>query len=143
MEYRDYYAVLDVPRNATQAEIKRAYKKCARKYHPDVSKAPDAEKKFILIKEAYEALKDPKKRAAYDRLGDNWQTGQEFTAPPDWERNFHFSSDSYTQGDAAAFSDFLNLCSAIRLYARLITLAILFVISASRARVKISMLKSR
>ncbi|MGF1756556.1 DnaJ domain-containing protein [Photobacterium sagamiensis] len=108
MEYRDYYATLDVPRTATQAEIKRAYKKLARKYHPDVSKEADADKKFILVREAYEALKDPKKRAAYDQLGDSWRTGQEFTAPPNWERNFHFSGDSFSQGDDAAFSDFFE-----------------------------------
>ncbi|PSW05794.1 DnaJ C-terminal domain-containing protein [Photobacterium lipolyticum] len=108
MEYRDYYAILDVPRNATQADIKRAYKKLARKYHPDVCKEADADKKFIQVREAYEALKDPKKRAAYDQLGDSWHSGQEFTAPPNWERNFHFSGDNFTQGDAAAFSDFFE-----------------------------------
>ena len=108
MEYRDYYAILGVPRDATLADIKRAYKKCARKYHPDVSKDTDAKQKFIEAKEAYEVLKDPKKRAAYDQLGEDWQAGQEFSAPPGWERNFQFSGDSFTQGDAAAFSEFFE-----------------------------------
>ncbi|MDX1300840.1 DnaJ C-terminal domain-containing protein [Photobacterium sp.] len=108
MEYRDYYATLDVPRNASQADIKRAYKKLARKYHPDVCKEADADKKFMQVREAYEALKDPKKRAAYDQLGDSWRSGQEFTSPPNWERNFHFSGDNFTQGNGAAFSDFFE-----------------------------------
>ncbi|MDF2153412.1 DnaJ C-terminal domain-containing protein [Vibrio sp. CAU 1672] len=108
MEYRDYYAILNVPRDATLADIKRAYKKCARKYHPDVSKDPSAKQKFIEAKEAYEVLRDPKKRAAYDQLGEDWQAGQEFTAPPGWERNFQFSGDNFTQEDAAAFSDFFS-----------------------------------
>lgn len=108
MEYRDYYAILGVPRDTTQADIKRAYKKSARKYHPDVSKDPDAQQKFIQAKEAYEVLKDPQKRAAYDQLGKDWHTGENFDVPPDWEGNFEFSSDGFTQGDAAAFSDFFE-----------------------------------
>ncbi|MEJ2765170.1 DnaJ C-terminal domain-containing protein [Photobacterium sp. MCCC 1A19761] len=108
MEYRDYYAILEIPRDATLADIKRAYKKSARKYHPDVSKDPDAQRKFIQAKEAYEVLKDPQKRAAYDQLGKDWHTGQNFHVPPDWEGNFEFSSDGFNQGDAAAFSDFFE-----------------------------------
>ncbi len=108
MEYRDYYAILGVPRDATLADIKRAYKKCARKYHPDVSKDANAQQLFIQAKEAYEVLKDPKKRAAYDELGEDWKSGQEFTAPPGWKHNFKFSSDGFTQGDASAFSEFFE-----------------------------------
>ncbi|MDV6250319.1 DnaJ C-terminal domain-containing protein [Vibrio sp. EA2] len=108
MEYRDYYAILGVPRDATLTEIKRAYKKCARKYHPDVSKEANAKQQFIQAKEAYEVLKDPKKRAAYDELGEDWTSGQEFKAPPNWKRNFQFYSDGSSQGDPGAFSDFFE-----------------------------------
>src|SRR3569623_1770807 len=82
MEYKDYYKILGVGRTATQDEVKRAYRKLARKYHPDVSKEADAEAKFKEVGEAYEVLKDPEKRAAYDQLGANWKAGQEFAPPP-------------------------------------------------------------
>ncbi len=108
MEYRDYYEILGVPRNASLADIKRAYKKCARKYHPDVSKEADAKLKFVQAKEAYEVLKDPKKRAAYDELGADWDAGEDFTTPPNWERNFHFTSENFSSEDASAFSDFFS-----------------------------------
>ena len=72
MRYKDYYAVMGVERDAAQDEIKRAYRKLARKYHPDVSKEPDAEARFKELGEAYEVLKDPEKRAAYDKLGKDW-----------------------------------------------------------------------
>ena len=75
----------------TQDEIKRAYRRLARKYHPDVSKEPDAEAKFKELQEAYEVLKDPEKRAAYDQLGENWRAGQDFRPPPDWGKGFEFS----------------------------------------------------
>jgi len=88
MKYKDYYAILGVARDAGPDDIKKAYRKLARKYHPDVSKEPGAEEKFKEIGEAYETLKDPEKRAAYDRLG-RYQSGQEFRPPPDWERQFH------------------------------------------------------
>ena len=72
MEFKDYYDTLGLARDVTQDEIKRAYRKLARKYHPDVSKEDDAEQKFKALGEAYEVLKDPEKRAAYDQLGANW-----------------------------------------------------------------------
>jgi curved DNA-binding protein len=105
MEFKDYYGIMGVARDATQDEIKRAYRKLARKYHPDVSKEPDAEARFKELGEAYEVLRDPEKRAAYDQLGANWKAGQEFRPPPDWDAGFEFSGG---YGDAAAFSDFFE-----------------------------------
>jgi len=87
MQYKDYYKTLGVSRNATQDDIKRAYRKLARKYHPDVSQEKNAEQRFKEIGEAYEALKEPQKRAAYDQLGSRWQAGDEFQPPPGWNVN--------------------------------------------------------
>lgn len=84
MEFKDYYQLLGQARDASADDIKKSYRKLARKYHPDVSKEPQAEVRFKEIREAYEVLKDPEKRAAYDRLGANWRAGQEFQPPPDW-----------------------------------------------------------
>jgi curved DNA-binding protein len=106
MEYVDYYKILGVTRDATQDQIKRAYRTLARKLHPDVNKEPDAEKRFKEIGEAYEVLKDPEKRAAYDRFGSNWQQGQDFTPPPDWNAGFEFSGGTSTSADG--FSDFFE-----------------------------------
>jgi curved DNA-binding protein len=108
MEYKDYYQVMGVARDATQEEIKRAYRKLARKYHPDVSKEPDAEARFKEIGEANEVLKDPEKRAAYDQLGREWKSGQEFRPPPDWNAGFEFRGGGYTAGDADEYSDFFE-----------------------------------
>lgn len=108
MKYKDYYEIMGVDRNATQDEIKRAYRKLARKYHPDVSKEPDAEARFKEVGEAYEVLKDPEKRAAYDQFGENWQHGQDFTPPPGWDAGFEFGGGGYTEADAAHFSDFFE-----------------------------------
>ena len=109
MEYKDYYEVLGVDRKAEQSEIKRSYRKLARKYHPDVSKAGDAEEKFKELGEAYEVLKDPEKRQAYDQLGDNWKAGQEgFKPPPDWQQDFDFGNGGYTQGNAQDYSSFFE-----------------------------------
>lgn len=109
MEYKDYYKILGVEKSASQADIKRSYRKLARKYHPDVSKETDAEAKFKDVGEAYEVLKDPEKREAYDQLGSNWKAGQEgFKPPPDWEQNFDFGGGGYTQGNAHDYSSFFE-----------------------------------
>src|ERR1700758_2598343 len=91
MEYRDYYQILGVARAATAEDIKKSYRRLARKYHPDVSKEKDAEQKFKEVQEAYEVLKDPEKRAAYDQLGSEWKSGQQFRPPPDWGSGYEFS----------------------------------------------------
>jgi curved DNA-binding protein len=97
-----------VARDAPQEDIKRAYRKLARKYHPDVSKEADAEARFKEVGEAYEVLQDPEKRAAYDRLGSNWKANQEFRPPPDWNAGFEFSGHEFSQADAAKYSDFFE-----------------------------------
>ncbi|MET0518586.1 MAG: DnaJ C-terminal domain-containing protein [Burkholderiaceae bacterium] len=91
MEFKDYYAVLGVARTATQDEVKRAYRKLARKYHPDVSKEPDAEARFKEVAEAHEALIDPERRAAYDDIAQRHASGQNFDPPPGWDSGFEYS----------------------------------------------------
>jgi curved DNA-binding protein len=122
MEYRDYYKILGMARTATADEIKKAYRRLARKFHPDVSKEANAEQKFKELQEAYEVLKDPEKRAAYDQLGSEWKSGQQFRPPPDWGSGFEFRGgprqgrSSARQGGARAeeyeeaegFSDFFS-----------------------------------
>src|SRR5437870_3184275 len=88
MEFKDYYKVLGVSRDASAEDIKRAYRKLARQYHPDKNKAKNAEDKFKEANEANEVLSDPTKRKAYDQLGPNWKAGQRFTPPPGWETHF-------------------------------------------------------
>jgi len=111
VEYKDYYQIMGVAKDATQDEIKRAYRKLARKYHPDVSKESDAEERFKELGEAYEVLKDPEKRTAYDQLGARWKAGQEgFQPPPDWNAGFEFHGGGFTSDsvDGAGFSEFFE-----------------------------------
>jgi curved DNA-binding protein len=108
MQFKDYYETLGVPREATQEEIKKAFRKLARKYHPDVSKEANAESRMKDVNEAYAVLSDPEKRAAYDQLGRNYQPGQEFRPPPDWDAGFEFSGQGYSPHEAADFSDFFS-----------------------------------
>ncbi len=108
MDYKDYYKLMGVDRGASQGEIKRAYRKLARKYHPDVSKEADAELHFKEMGEAYAVLKDPEKRAAYDELGADWKAGQDFHPPPDWGSGFEFSGSGFEGADAGAYSEFFE-----------------------------------
>lgn len=109
MKYKDYYATLGVERTASAADVKKAYRKLAHKYHPDVSKETDAEEKFKEVAEAYETLKDPEKRAAYDQLGRH-RTGQDFRPPPDWQE--HFSGRWGSGGGAFEDIDLSDLFAA-------------------------------
>src|SRR5512132_2420892 len=105
MKYADYYAALGVERGASAEAIKKAYRKLAQKYHPDVSKEPKAEERFKEVAEAYQTLKDPEKRAAYDQLGSGYQPGQEFRPPPDWEQHFAGAGAARGPGGGFAFED--------------------------------------
>lgn len=105
VKYKDYYATLEVPRDADAEAIKKAYRRLARKYHPDVSKEPQAEARFKEIGEAYETLKDPEKRAAYDELGQR-RPGEEFTAPGDWRDQF--TAGGFGDFDEADLADLLD-----------------------------------
>jgi curved DNA-binding protein len=108
VEFKDYYQVMGVARDATEAQIKQAYRKLARKYHPDVSKEKDAEARFKEVGEAYEVLKNPEKRAAYDQLGKDYRPGQDFRPPPNWDAGFEFSGASAGGGGNADYSDFFE-----------------------------------
>lgn len=115
MQYKDYYEILGVKRESSDAEIKSAYRKLARKFHPDVNKTKDAEQKFKDLNEAYEVLSDKEKRGRYDSLGANWQNGANFTPPPGYENlNFNFGQGGMggAQGinfeDLGGFSDFFG-----------------------------------
>ena len=108
MEFQDYYQILGVPREATADEIKKAFRKLARKYHPDISKEADAEARMKEINEAYAVLSEPEKRAAYDQLGRGYQPGQEFRPPPDWDAGFEFSGHGFSPHEAGEFSDFFS-----------------------------------
>ncbi len=113
MKYKDYYEILGVSRDADASAIKSAYRKLARKYHPDVNKTKEAEEKFKDINEAYEVLSDKNKRQRYDSLGSNWQGGADWTPPPGFENfNFNFNQGSAQTfnfgGGAGGFSDFFS-----------------------------------
>ncbi|MCC7060389.1 MAG: DnaJ domain-containing protein [Burkholderiaceae bacterium] len=108
MEFRDYYQSLGVARDSSADEIKKAYRKLARKYHPDVSKEADAEARMREVNEAYAVLSEPEKRAAYDELGQRHHAGQEFRPPPDWGAGFEFSGDGMHGADSEEFSDFFS-----------------------------------
>lgn len=107
MKFKDYYETLGVGRDVNADELKRAYRRLARKYHPDVSNEADAEARFKEIGEAYEVLKDPKKRSAYDNLGAGWSDGQDFTPPPQWSSFFRDGGRS-GHVDFADFSEFFE-----------------------------------
>ncbi len=114
MKYQDYYAALGVERSASKDQIQKAFRGLARKYHPDVNKAPEAEAKFKEINEAYEVLGNEEKRKAYDQLGANWKAGQEFRPPPNWEELFGGSFQrsgthrGFSGTSAGGFSDFFQ-----------------------------------
>jgi curved DNA-binding protein len=107
MQYRDYYEILGVTRGADADEVKRAYRKLARKFHPDVSKEKNAEEKFKEVQEAYEVLRDADKRAAYDQLGRDFRNGQQFRPPPDWSQRFG-NPGGQRFSDLNGFSDFFS-----------------------------------
>jgi len=111
MEYKDYYKILDVKRDASEAEIKQSYRRLARKYHPDVSKVANAEDRFKELGEAYEVLKDAQKRKSYDQLGANWKSGEQFRPPPGWGGAGQGGFQGGFQGGPGAqggFSDFFE-----------------------------------
>ena len=108
MKFKDYYEILGLTRSATQDEVKHAYRKLARKFHPDVSKDPDAEARFKELGEAYAVLKDPEKRAAYDQMGSQWKAGQDFQPPPGWDTGFEFSGGDFGAGPGGEHSDFFE-----------------------------------
>ncbi len=107
MKFQNYYEVLGVNKTADAAEIKKAYRKLARKYHPDVSKEADAEKRMKEINEANAVLSDAEKRAAYDALASGQHAGQDFRPPPGWDEGFEFSG-GFRDGQAEDFSDFFS-----------------------------------
>jgi len=113
MQFRDYYQTLGVTRTAAADEIKKVYRRLARKYHPDVSKEPNAEAKFKEVQEAYEVLRDPEKRTAYDQLGSEAKSGQDFRPPPDWASGFEFRGRPQQRASPEAESQFSDFFSSL------------------------------
>ncbi|MCU0964670.1 MAG: DnaJ domain-containing protein [Burkholderiaceae bacterium] len=107
MKFKDYYQTLGVPREASADDIKHAYRRLARKYHPDLNKEPEAEARFKELGEAYEVLKDPEKRAAYDDVGKRWQPGAE-QPPPGWDSGYEFRGGDAGGGGFGEHSDFFE-----------------------------------
>lgn len=107
MEFKDYYQALGVTRDSSADEIKKSFRRLARKYHPDISREPDAEERMKEVNEAFAVLSDPEKRAAYDQLGQRYHAGQEFHPPPDWDAGFEFSGRGFP-GAGGDFSDFFS-----------------------------------
>ena len=108
MEFKDYYKILDVPRDASEEDVRKAYRKLARKFHPDVSKEPDAQERMREINEANDVLRDKEKRAAYDQLAAEVSAGHGFAPPPGWDRGFEFSGAPGGGSQDADFQDFLS-----------------------------------
>jgi curved DNA-binding protein len=108
MKFKDYYETLGCKKEASRDDIKRAYRRLARKFHPDVNKDPHAEERFKEIGEAYEVLHDPEKRKAYDRFGSNWKAGQDFEPPPGWNAGFDFGGTKPSDTGTTDFSDFFE-----------------------------------
>lgn len=107
MEFKDYYQILGVARDATADDVKKAFRRLARKYHPDVSKEPEAEARMKEVNEAMAVLSDTEKRAAYDQVGQRYHAGQDFRPPPDWDAGFEFSG-GFPGAESAGFSDFFS-----------------------------------
>ena len=111
MQFKDYYKILGVEKSASSEQIKKSFRRLARKYHPDVSKEPDAELRMKEINEAYTVLTDKEKRAAYDDLQRGYRPGDSFQPPPDWSEHFHFSSNGFSHckpGNLAKSPSFVN-----------------------------------
>jgi curved DNA-binding protein len=108
MEFKDYYQVLGVAKDAPADEIKRSYRRLARKYHPDVSREKDAGTRMQEINEAWAVLSDPEKRAAYDKLGSGRHAGEDFRPPPGWDRGYEWSGHGFAPEETAGFSDFFS-----------------------------------
>ena len=108
MDYKDYYKTMGLERSATQDDIQRAHRKLSRKFHPDVSKEPDAEAQFKDVGEAYKVLKDPDKRAAYDQLDSTMEAGHDFHPPPNWNQGFEHAGRGFSESEAQQQSDFFE-----------------------------------
>ena len=132
MEFKDYYRILGVESDAKPEDIKQSFRRLARKLHLDVNGDPDAEERFKEVQEAYVVLKDPEKRAAYDRFGADWKSGQNFQPPPDWEPGVDFAGGGYT--DAGEFSDFFEALFGGALSANITETPATFGISVGRWR---------